>query len=123
MARNTGIVAAVTDGLVRDVAGIEDVGIPVFARGLTPNSPFKDGPGSVGLPVAIGGVAINAGDIVVGDRDGVVVVPQDNIRSVIAALDGVSVKEAAMEKLVEEGATHPAWLDEILESGAVDYLD
>jgi len=76
MMRNAGIVAAVTDGLVRDVQGIVDVGIPVYARGLTPNSPFKHGPGTIGLPIAIGGQTVQAGDLVVGDRDGVVVVPR-----------------------------------------------
>jgi 4-hydroxy-4-methyl-2-oxoglutarate aldolase len=60
MAKNCGIVAVVTDGLVRDIAGLEDVGIPVYARGLTPNSPEKHGPGEIGLPIALGGEAINA---------------------------------------------------------------
>ena len=58
VARNKGVVACVTDGLVRDVDGIDAVGIPVFARGLSPNSPFKDGPGEIGLPIVIGGLAV-----------------------------------------------------------------
>jgi len=58
-----------------DIDGIEDVGIPVYARGLTLNSPEKHGPGEIGLPISLGGESVAAGDVVVGDRDGVVVVP------------------------------------------------
>ena len=123
MARNRGVVAAVTDGLVRDIAGIEDVGIPVFARGLSPNSPFKNGPGEVGLPIAIGGVVVSPGDILVGDRDGVVVVPQARIAEVAAELSKVAKKEAEMEAAVRGGLTGPGWLDEIVASDRVHVLD
>ena len=81
MARNAGIVAAVTDGMVRDIAGIDEVGIPVFAQGLSPNSPFKDGPGEIGGAITLGGTTVRAGDLVVGDIDGVVVVPRAPDRS------------------------------------------
>ncbi len=123
MARNAGIVAAVTDGLVRDVAGIDAVGIPTFARGLTPNSPFKDGPGSVGLPISLGGVTVGPGDLVVGDADGVVIVPRDEIAAVAAALEAVSQKEQAMDAAVSGGASYPAWLDNVLAAGGTAYVD
>ncbi len=58
-----------------DIDGIKDVGIPVCARGPTPNSPEKHGPGEIGLPISLGGEPVAAGDVVVGDREGVVVVP------------------------------------------------
>ena len=53
-----------------DIDGIKDVGIPVYARGLTPNSPEKHGPGEIGLPISLGGEPVAAGDVVVGDREG-----------------------------------------------------
>lgn len=123
MARNRGIAAAVTDGLVRDVAGIEEVGIPVHAAGLSPNSPFKNGPGEIGLPVAIGGVAVAPGDIIVGDRDGVVVVPLPRAREVLDTLAAIEKKEADMETAVKGGLDAPVWLAGILDSGRVHYLD
>ena len=83
MARNKGLVACVTDGLVRDIDGIDKVGMPVFARGLSPNSPFKDGPGEIGLSVVIGGLAIHSGDILVGDKNGVAVVPRERAAEVV----------------------------------------
>ena len=121
IARNAGIVAAVTDGLVRDIAGINRVGIPTFARGLTPNSPLKDGPGEVGYPVTLGGIVIEPGDLVVGDIDGVVVVPRANLASVGAELAVVAEKEARMEAAVAAGARYPSWLDEALASPRVRF--
>jgi 4-hydroxy-4-methyl-2-oxoglutarate aldolase len=123
MMRNAGIVAAVTDGLARDVEGIVEVGIPVYSRGLSPNSPFKHGPGQIGLPVAIGGIVVEAGDIVVGDRNGVVVVPARRIDEAIAALAEVVAKERDMDALVRSGAIAPAWLDQRLAAGDIRFLD
>ena len=123
MAKNNGIVACVTDGMVRDIAGINDVGIPVFARGLTPNSPFKDGPGEIGLAVAIGGVTVTSGDILVGDRDGLVVVPRAEIAAVREQLEAVRAKEATMEAGVRSGERSPPWLADALQAKGVRYLD
>jgi len=117
LASNAGAVACVTDGMARDVAGIEKVGIPVFARGTTPNSPFKNGPGAVGLPISLGGVAVAPGDIVVGDEDGVVIVPLAGMDRVLPALEKVKEREAQMEAWVTRGMTAPPWLDDLLGSG------
>lgn len=117
MAKNAGVVAIVTDGVVRDLSAADGVGIPVFAAGISPNSPQKNGPGSVGLPIVIGGVACASGDIVACDEDGVVVVPKARFEDAVTGLAAVREKEAGMEKAVDAGATAPAWLaDEPLES-------
>ena len=71
-----GLAAMVTDGAVRDLDGIAEAGLPVFAAAVTPNSPQKDGPGEINVPIACGGQVVHPGDILVGDRDGVVVVPR-----------------------------------------------
>jgi 4-hydroxy-4-methyl-2-oxoglutarate aldolase len=103
VARNRGVAALVTDGLVRDLDDLETVGVPTFAMGVTPNSPQRRGPGSVGLPIVCGGVAVGAGDIVVGDRDGVVVVPRARIEETLKSLDRVKAAEAATLKRVRAG--------------------
>lgn len=123
MARNAGVVAIVTDGMVRDIEGIDAVGIPVFARGLTPNSPHKDGPGEIGSPVAIGGVIVAAGDIVAGGIDGVVVVARDRAKGVADALADVGAKEGKMDGWVRDGAKVPPWLDETLATLGVHEID
>jgi 4-hydroxy-4-methyl-2-oxoglutarate aldolase len=123
MARNAGVVALITDGMVRDIDGLNAVGIPVFARGLSPNSPYKDGPGEIGLPIAIGGIVVNAGDLVVGDQDGVVVVSAHHVDQVVAELDAVAAKEKTMDGWVRDGARFPAWLDATMAAKGVRYVD
>ncbi len=122
MARNKGVVALVTDGMVRDRAGLDAVDIPVFAQGLTPNSPHKDGPGEIGLAVTIGGLTIASGDAVIGDQDGCVVVARQAIGTVLKALPEIRAKEEKMDALVRGGATRHDWLTPILE-GRTRFVD
>jgi regulator of RNase E activity RraA len=93
-----GMAGAVVDGAVRDVDALSQQGMTVYARAVTPAGPFKNGPGTVGAPVAVGGIVIAAGDLIVGDRDGVVVVPQDKIAFV---LDHVSLAMRNEQELRE----------------------
>lgn len=93
---NTGVVGAVVDGAVRDVQTLSELGLVVYARASTPAGPFKNGPGTIGAPVAVGGVVVSAGDVIVGDSDGVVVVPRDRVREVVEAVDGIGETEAAL---------------------------
>jgi 4-hydroxy-4-methyl-2-oxoglutarate aldolase len=123
MARNCGAAAIVTDGAVRDVAGILDVGIPVFCAGVTPNSPARNGPGTVGLPITLGGVAIASGDIVVGDGDGVVIVPRERAEDVIRSLVAIRDAEVSLEAKVKAGLRIPDFVKSILVSDRIDNLD
>jgi len=109
MARNSGAVAFVTDGCVRDVPGIRQVGLPCFAAGVTPNSPARTGPGTVGFPVVVGGVTVANGDIVAGDQDGVVVVPYERIDACIERLVRVRAAEAELDAKVKAGLKSTPW--------------
>jgi 4-hydroxy-4-methyl-2-oxoglutarate aldolase len=100
IAQMRGAVGVVTDGMARDAAEIIALGLPVFCRGVTPNSAFPSGPGEVGLPLAMGEVTITAGDLILGDRDGVVVVPRAQLAAVTARLELVAAKEAEMHAKV-----------------------
>lgn len=123
MASNAGVVAVVTDGMVRDTVGIEAVGIPVFAAGVSPNSPWKNGPGTVGLSAPVGGVCVASGDIVVGDGDGVVVVPRARAEEVADQLKDVLAKEHKMDSDVKSGAIRPDWLDEAYDNLGAIWLE
>jgi 4-hydroxy-4-methyl-2-oxoglutarate aldolase len=123
MAKAAGVVATVTDGLARDIEGINAVGIPMFAQGLSPNSPQKDGPGEVGGVISFGDTVVAAGDLLVGDIDGVVVVPRGSVRAVGSELAAIAGKERKMEDAVKSGARYPEWLDGVLASGQVRYVD
>jgi 4-hydroxy-4-methyl-2-oxoglutarate aldolase len=123
MAHNRGIKGLVTDGLVRDVVGILAVGVPVFCVGVSPDSPARNGPGSVGMPIVLGGVSINSGDIIVADRDGVVIVPRLRIAAVLQQLEQVRLAEAALEAKVKAGLEVPDFVRQILNSGRVVNAD
>jgi 4-hydroxy-4-methyl-2-oxoglutarate aldolase len=123
MMRNCGVAAFVTDGCVRDIAGIRAVGLPCYAAGVTPNSPARNGPGSVGLPAVVGGVAVGPGDIVVGDEDGVVIVPFARIDEVIARLPAIRAAEAALDAKVKAGLRMPDFVRALFEGGRIREID
>ena len=110
MARNGGAVGFVTDGCVRDLVGLENVGLPAWSMGVTPNSPHRSGPGTIGFPIQLAGHRVCSGDIVVADRDGVVVIPQDMAESVLQKLPGIRQSEATADEAVRLGAKLPAFL-------------
>ncbi len=116
MAKNAGAAGFVTDGPVRDYAGIVDVKLPLWCNGLTPATPHMSGPGAVGFPVQIGGQEVETGDMIVGDQDGVVVVPFERIDEVIGNLARITELEAALDADVAAGLKIPGWVDEILDS-------
>jgi 4-hydroxy-4-methyl-2-oxoglutarate aldolase len=103
IAQQRGAVAVVTDGMVRDAAEIVALGLPCFCRGLTPNSAFPSGPGEVGLPLALGEVVVDAGDLVMGDRDGVVVVARGHVPVIADRLAKVAALEAEMHAKIARG--------------------
>ena len=123
MMKNNGAAAFVTDGLVRDVPGIIGVGIPTFSAGVTPNSPAKNGPGTVGLPIVVGGVAVDSGDIIVGDQDGVVIVPRTRIAQTLKQLETVRKLEAELEAKVKAGLKKSNVVDSILKPGTIKEVD
>jgi 4-hydroxy-4-methyl-2-oxoglutarate aldolase len=123
MARNRGIVGFATDGLVRDIPGLRAVGLPVFSAGVTANSPARNGPGTVGLPIVIGDVLVQSGDIVVGDSDGVVIVPREQAQHVLDVLVTIRAAERDLEAKVNAGLGVPDFVSTILGSDRVEKLD
>lgn len=123
MAKNGGAAAIVIDGMARDLDGILPVKLPVFARGITPNSCVRSGPGRIGFSVVVGGVLVAPGDVVLGDRDGIVVIPQADLARVVAALDGIRKAEAATQATIRAGLKSMASVVEILKSDRTHYVD
>ncbi len=97
-----GATGAIVDGCVRDRDIIESLRFPVFARGLTPAGPYKNGPGRIGVPVALGGVVVSPGDIVVADSDGVIVIPPSRVEAALAGAEAIVELEAAKDAEVVE---------------------
>jgi 4-hydroxy-4-methyl-2-oxoglutarate aldolase len=113
MIRNLGGVGFVTDGAVRDIPGIADMGLPCFAAGVTPNSPVRNGPGAINLSIVCGGVHVDAGDIIIGDLDGIVVVPFDMIDQTIQRLEKVKAAEAALLPKIQGGLGIPDFVKDL----------
>ena len=124
MARNKGVVACVTDGMVRDIDGIDAVGIPVFARGVSPNSPFKDGPGEIGLAVVIGGVADRSPATSWSATRTASPSCRASARAeVVAALAAVAAKEAEMDEAIRAGANEATWVQATIAAKGVRFVD
>ena len=95
-----GCKGVVVDGGWRDKKEVSDAKFPVFTRAWTPGGPHKDVPGSVNVPVTIGGVLVNPGDIIVGDDDGVVVVPRGKAAEILES--GMKISSREEETISEE---------------------
>ncbi|MCL2498371.1 MAG: RraA family protein [Symbiobacteriaceae bacterium] len=82
-AQQRGIAGVIVDGAIRDIDCLQTLTIPIYAKGITPQGPYKNGPGEINVPVACGGQVVTPGDIIVGDSDGVVVIPQGDAAYII----------------------------------------
>jgi 4-hydroxy-4-methyl-2-oxoglutarate aldolase len=110
MAKNSGAVGFVTDGCVRDLVGLKNVGLPAWSVGITPNSPHRNGPGTIGYPINIAGFPVRSGDLVVADLDGVVIIPIEKMTMVLEKLPSIRSAEASADESVRQGARLPGFL-------------
>jgi RraA family protein len=94
-----GVAGIVINGAIRDAASIGAGDFPLFAAGVTHRGPYKDGPGEINVPIAIGGMVIEPGDLVIGDDDGLLCVPFDQVAEVY---DRAYAKHAAEQKQLEQ---------------------
>jgi regulator of RNase E activity RraA len=117
--KQLGIAGVVIDGAVRDTLEIEEMGFPVFAAGYNPNGPTKNIGGRIGHPVSVGGVTVNAGDFVIGDADGVVVVEREKIAGLLPLAAKKVADEAARIEAIKKGDTAAKWLEGALRTAGV----
>ena len=122
--KSRGICGIVCDGAIRDSGALSQMeDFPVYARAVTPNGPYKNGPGEINVPVVIGGKLVFPGDIVVADEDGVLFIRPEQARELAAATQAVEQKEAAiMQRILEDGTYDRPWVEEKLEEIGCVYL-
>ena len=109
-----GVAGIVINGAIRDAANIGAGDFPLFAAGISHRGPYKDGPGEINVPIAIDGMVIEPGDLVIGDDDGLLCVPYDQVAEVY---DRAAAKHAAEEKQmrqIAEGTNDRSWVLESL---------
>jgi 4-hydroxy-4-methyl-2-oxoglutarate aldolase len=123
MAKAKGIAGIIIDGMARDLAGLLPVGLPLFCRGITPNSGVRSGPGRVGFPIVAGGRTIRSGDIVIGDRDGIVTIPQDDLDALLPRIDKILAAEAETQAKIKGGFSNIGGIEELLKSSRVRWME
>lgn len=104
----------VINGAIRDADWIAERDFPVFAAGVTHRGPYKDGPGEINVPIALDGMVIEPGDLVIGDGDGLLCVPFDEVESLLAAAQAKQEVEARMVADIEAGTLDRSWVDATL---------
>ncbi|MDZ7283253.1 RraA family protein [Sphingomonas sanguinis] len=113
-AESRGIAGIVIWGAIRDAATIRANAFPVFAAGVTHRGPYKDGPGEVNVPIAIEGMVIRPGDLLLGDDDGLVCVPIADAEQVLKTASAKHAAETAQMEKIRRGENPRAWVDETL---------
>ncbi|MDB5894848.1 MAG: methyltransferase [Rhodoferax sp.] len=110
-AAKIGLAGIVIDGAIRDVAEIRERDFPVYARGVTHRGPYKDGPGEINVPVSVGGLVVNPGDIVVGDQDGLLAIVPEDAERLIEKARAVLVAEEKTMQAMREGRWDRSFID------------
>jgi len=110
-AMTRGVGGFVMNGAIRDVDTIGSGTFPVYAAGVTHRGPYKDGPGEINVPIAIDGMVIQPGDLILGDADGFLCVPMDDAEAVLAASRKKVEAEQQTMKNINEGRHETAWID------------
>lgn len=121
-AKARGATGLVVDGPIRDLDELDGLDWPIYATGATPGGPYKDGPGEINVPIACGGVVVHPGDIVLGDRDGVIVIPLRDAPGLLAAATAFAKDDASKLPLAKNGTLDRSWVDRTLEQKKCEIL-
>ena len=113
-AAKRGLAGMVLNGAIRDAKALREGDFPVFAAGVTHRGPYKDGPGEINVPIAIDGMVIEPGDLVIGDDDGLLCVPFDEVDALYEATRKKMKQEAEQIAAIQAGTNDIAWIDQTL---------
>jgi len=118
-AQQRGCAGFIVDGAIRDSAAFAAADFPCYARDANHRGPFKTGPGSVNVPVSIGGQVVQPGDMIVGDEDGLVVFPVSDAERLIAAAQRSAANERAIREEILTGNVRQPWMDKMFEQHGI----
>ncbi|MBL3575955.1 RraA family protein [Rhodovulum sulfidophilum] len=123
IAQERNVAGIVIDGAIRDADEIRRCGLPVFAAGVTHRGPYKDGPGEINTTIAIDGMVIRPGDLILGDGDGVLCVPLEEAETVLAATEAKQAAEQKDIAAIRAGTIDRGWVDETLSARGCEFAD
>lgn len=109
-----GVAGFVLNGAIRDLDAFRKVNLPTFAAGVTHRGPYKDGPGEINTPISLSGMVVEPGDIVIGDSDGVLCVPQADAEAILKKTEAKQAAETAQMAAIEAGTNDRSWVDATL---------
>ena len=105
----------IIDGAIRDPKELSKLSIPIFAKGVSPNGPYKNGPGEINVPVSIDGQVIMPGDILAGDEEGIAIIHPEDLEMVTQEAKKIVIKEANMKQQIQlKGTLDLSWMYEKL---------
>jgi regulator of RNase E activity RraA len=110
-AEKRGLAGMVINGSIRDAGTLGKSSFPVYAAGVTHRGPYKDGPGEINVPVSLDGMVIESGDLILGDEDGLLCVPYDQIEEIYAAATAKHAAETVMLADIAAGKLDTSWVD------------
>lgn len=117
------IAGIVLDGPIRDIEEISQMDMPLYATGSTPGGPYKEGPGEVNVPISIGNIAVMPGDIILGDKDGVIIIPRKDAPEILEAARKYAVLDAGKVEAAKNGTSKRQWVEDTLEKKQVEIID
>ena len=121
---NRKIRGIVLDGPIRDIEDISKMDqMFLYATGSTPGGPYKEGPGEINVPISIGNIAVLPGDIVLGDRDGVIIIPRLDAEQILADAQKYAAADAGKVEAAKNGTAKRGWVDETLAKKNVEIID
>lgn len=110
-AQTRGLAGIVINGAIRDCGAIRRGSLPVYAAGVTHRGPYKDGPGEINTVIALDGMTITPGDLILGDEDGLLCVPYEQVDAIYAAATAKQEVEARMMAEIAAGTLDTSWID------------
>jgi len=110
-AQTRGLAGIVINGAIRDCGAIRRGSLPVYAAGITHRGPYKDGPGEINTVIALDGMTITPGDLILGDEDGLLCVPFEQVDAIYAAATAKQEVEARMMAEIAAGTLDTSWID------------
>lgn len=121
MSRKLG--GVIVDGCIRDSDTLETLDFPVYAKGITPNGPYKNGPGEINTVISFGGQVVRPGDIIVGDADGILIIHPEEAEPLLEkALQVMEKEEGIVETMERDGTYLRPWVDEKLDEIGCEYM-
>lgn len=117
------IAGLVLDGPIRDREELSQMDLFLYATGSTPGGPYKEGPGEVNVPISIGNVAVMPGDIILGDRDGVIVIPRKDAPEILEAAKKYAALDAGKVEAAKNGTSKRQWVEETLVKKQVEIIE